>query len=186
MSDHSIPENFLFSSCDVDSFLKKCPDAREITVVGDRITSLTAILDFERLENLTVQGLYHVGSRRDSLDDFSALPKFPFLKKLHVHDCRHFDDAALKYVSQMPVIESISISSFMHTIVDVTPLGNLSTLRLLDLSEYSGGSTDSSNNFLMSRKRHRRAYLAERNAQLETLAARIPECEIRLPPEFER
>ena len=120
MDETTISDSYSF-----DRSLNRCPDARELTVVGGGIEDLGGLIRFRNLERLNLVGLYHTGTKpefHDTLSDFSDASSLKSVRVLTVRDCRGFDDAALEVVAQMPKLEAFMLDSFMATVAGFEPL----------------------------------------------------------------
>ena len=123
--------------------LKKLQNPTEVTelsfagIKGVKLTDLTAFTNLKRLELI---GFYHTGSSpdwSDTISDFTCLAQFPRLRHLRIHDCRFFDDQQLLTLAASTNLQSLSITSFMHSIVDFSAISKFKALQILQLTNVS-------------------------------------------------
>jgi hypothetical protein len=117
--------------------VRRDPESITQAEIGIRGLSLADLKECCNLESLTISGSYHTGAHPDWADticDFSDLRFLPALRTLAIHDCRHFDGTQLAIVSSIPVIRSLSITTFMPVIKKYDELRSNPHLRVLQLT----------------------------------------------------
>ena len=142
---------FVLSSNESLSQLRQQADSiRHAAVVGFSGVSLADLTLCAHLETLEISGFYHTGTSPDwcdTISDFSPLAFLPALRRLSIHDCSHFDESQLAIVSKIPRLETLSVTTFIPTILrfDAALFArNLSKLQLnfvSDLAFLSGLSS---------------------------------------------
>ena len=138
MRESQYPE-YITTEHEAHQFIHEFPYTEIVSVVGLGITHLEWLSALPYLHTLYVQGFYHSGNRpeqEDTVSDFSGIRGIPNLQNLSIHDCRHFRDHELTILADVSTLTRISLSSFMHTITDITPLSRLPNLAEVDLSGY--------------------------------------------------
>ncbi len=131
---------YITTEAEAQRFLQEFPNTEILSVVGLGITHLEWLLQLPHLHTLYIQGFYHSGNRpeqEDTVTNFSGIRHVTTLRNITIHDCHHFGDDAINILADAPHLTRISISSFMHTISNITPLSRVCSLEELDLSGYA-------------------------------------------------
>lgn len=151
MIESQYPE-YITTKDEVQRFLQEFPNTEILSVVGLGITELEWLSALPYLHTLYVQGFYHSGNHpeyEDTVTDFSGVRGLTGLKQISIHDCFHFGDHEITILADVSQLTRISISSFLNTLTDITPLSRLRHLKEVDLSGYwrqeyrNGGFADS-------------------------------------------
>ena len=140
MKNHIYDNTWYENADQLLELYKQEPDRTELTVIGLGLTDLSVLERFTRLHTLYVGGIYHTGAHPDHCDmiqDFSALCHLPHLRYLQIHDCQHFNEQQLEYVTTIPHLQGLSVTSFMHIIHDFSSLVNATKLQVLELADIS-------------------------------------------------